>query len=133
MPRSRGALGPFPMPLTSSTTKFTDTLLFISTNSDIKTMTPTDFLTLPLRDKIYGRCFYECIMVIPHSKFDVPSSPSLQARSLHRYSISLLRVCRQVYDESIPYSYAKDTFCLSLDVQETPRTGMQISLNNRKS
>ncbi len=91
------------MPLTSSITNFTDTLLFISTNSDIKAMTPTNFLTLPLRDKIYGQCFYECIMVIPHSK---------------NASISLLRVCRQVYDESIPYFYAKDTFCLSLDVQD---------------
>jgi len=68
-------------------------------------MTPTNFLTLPreLRDKIYGQCFYECIMVIPHSK---------------NASISLLRVCRQVYDESIPYFYAKDTFCLSLDAQD---------------
>lgn len=68
-------------------------------------MTLTNFLTLPreLRDKIYDQCFYEGIVVIPHSK---------------SASMGLLQVCRQVYDESIPYFYARNIFNLSLDAKD---------------
>ncbi len=59
-------------------------------------------LTLPpeLRNKIYELCLYEGIVVIPHSGFAF---------------LGLSRVCRQLYNESILYFYATNTFCLSLD------------------